>query len=217
MNQVDIRGTFQSELSGQLVFERIASPTATGNGVAERSDRRPQSSRNHSLSIDAADPLLDRSFQKELPSRHRCRTLERGYLAALDRYRQNYADPLVELLTTEAPARELIREVLVGLVDEIVKDGTRMACLIVGAATERIHLDAQVAQRVRSTTQSLEDAFTTLIADAQAAGQISTATPARSLARLLVMATHGLRVSGAINPDRCWLMSVVEEVINCVD
>jgi TetR/AcrR family transcriptional regulator, transcriptional repressor for nem operon len=135
------------------------------------------------------------------------------YLQALDRYRENYADPLIALLGTEAPALELIREILVGLVDEIVRDDRRLACLIVSAATERIHQDSQVASRVRTTTQSLEDAFTQLLTTAQANGEIGPADDPRGLARLLVMTTHGLRVSGAINPDRGWLMSVVEEVL----
>jgi TetR/AcrR family transcriptional repressor of nem operon len=139
------------------------------------------------------------------------------YLAALDRYRETYADPLIELLGTGAPARALIREILVGLVDEIVRDGTRMACLIVGAATERVNHDAQAAQRVRATTAALEDAFTALVTQAQAAGEITSTSDARSVARLLVMATHGLRVSGAINPNRRWLMSVVEEVLGRLD
>src|ERR1700709_867656 len=43
-------------------------------------------------------------------------------LQALDRYRENYADPLIALLGTEAPALELIREILIGLIDEIVRD-----------------------------------------------------------------------------------------------
>src|ERR1700709_1414379 len=45
------------------------------------------------------------------------------YLAALDRYRDDYALPVVELLRCGAPTRDVIRQVLVGLVDEIVDDG----------------------------------------------------------------------------------------------
>jgi TetR/AcrR family transcriptional repressor of nem operon len=143
------------------------------------------------------------------------------YLQALDRYRENYADPLIALLSTEAPALEMIREILIGLVDEIVRDDRRLACLIVSAATERIHQDAQVASRIRTTTQGLEDGFTQLLTAAQATGeidaakdQIEAAKDPRGLARMLVMTTHGLRVSGAINPERSWLMSVVEEVLS---
>ncbi|MDX3070902.1 TetR/AcrR family transcriptional regulator [Streptomyces sp. MI02-7b] len=81
------------------------------------------------------------------------------YLAAMDRYRERYALPLVELLHGGAPARELLREVMVATVDGIVRDGGRQACLIVGATTERVSHDADVAAHVRSTTTSLEDAL----------------------------------------------------------
>src|SRR5262245_45980338 len=60
------------------------------------------------------------------------------YLAALDLYRERYAGPLVELLADGTPAKALIREIMIGLVDEIARDGSRRACLIVGAATERV-------------------------------------------------------------------------------
>jgi TetR/AcrR family transcriptional repressor of nem operon len=139
------------------------------------------------------------------------------YLAAVDRYREDYALPLVELLRCGAPARELIREVLVSVVDEIVRDGSRQACLIVAAATERMHRDPQVAQRVRATTDSLEDALAGLITDGQASGQLSPTIDPIDAARFMVMTTHGLRVAGAINPDRRWLMSTVETAIKCLD
>src|SRR3954469_9833039 len=52
------------------------------------------------------------------------------FLAALDLYRQRYAVPLIELLRAGSDAREVIREVFVGAVDEIARDGRRVACLI---------------------------------------------------------------------------------------
>src|ERR1700709_2757344 len=57
------------------------------------------------------------------------------YLAALDLYRQRYAPPLADLLhSAEGDFREVIRAVFVSVVDDIVQDGQRQACLIVGAA-----------------------------------------------------------------------------------
>ncbi|MGW3248314.1 hypothetical protein [Streptomyces sp. NPDC001070] len=91
-------------------------------------------------------------------------------LAAMDRYRERYAMPLIEVLRGGAPAREPLREVLVGTVDEIVNDGGRRACLIVGAAMERVAHDQEVAAHVRSTTASPEDALAQVIAEAQADG-----------------------------------------------
>lgn len=138
------------------------------------------------------------------------------YLAAVDRYRERYADPLVEVLRSGAPARDLLREVFVSLVDEIVRDGSRQACLIVSAATERIRHDTEVARRVRGTTEALEEALTDLITEAQRLGQVTEARDARDLARFFVMAMQGLKVVGAINPDRRSLMSTAEAALSAL-
>ncbi|MFJ8726428.1 TetR/AcrR family transcriptional regulator [Streptomyces sp. NPDC093269] len=136
------------------------------------------------------------------------------YLAAMDRYREQYALPLIELLRTGAPVRQLIREVLVGTVDAIVQDGSRKACLIVGAAMERIAHDPKVAAHVRATTTSLEDALYEVIAVARSTGELPTDRSPRDLARYLIVTLHGLRVLGAINPDRASLMAVAETALD---
>ncbi|MEU1084743.1 TetR/AcrR family transcriptional regulator [Streptomyces sp. NPDC005908] len=132
------------------------------------------------------------------------------YLAAMDRYRAYYALPLVELLRDGAPGWELLREVLVAAVDEIVCDGSRRACLMVGAAVGRIADDPQVSAHVRSTSAMLEDALAQVVAEAQTDGQFSEERDARDMARYLVTTMHGLRVMGAINPDRASLTGVAE-------
>ena len=139
------------------------------------------------------------------------------YLAAMDRYREQYASPLIEVLHSGAPARDLIREVLVGIVDDVVRDGDRQACLIVGAATERAPWDPQVARRLQTTTGSLEDALTEVIDAAQADGQVTSPRDARHLARFLLAFIQGLRVMASIDPDRRSLMTAAEVALNCLD
>jgi TetR/AcrR family transcriptional regulator, transcriptional repressor for nem operon len=99
------------------------------------------------------------------------------------------------------------------LVEEILCDGDQRTCLIVSASVERFHGDARVRKSVRATTNSLEDAFTEVIGGGQARGELSSPADPRDLARFLITTIHGLRVAGAINPDRRWLMSVVEVAI----
>ncbi|MFF3564977.1 TetR/AcrR family transcriptional regulator [Streptomyces sp. NPDC002574] len=139
------------------------------------------------------------------------------YLAAMDRYRERYALPLVELLRGGAPARELLREALVATVDGVVRDGGRQACLIVGATTERVAHDTKVAAHVRSTTTSLEDALRDVIAEAQEDGQLSSTRDARDLARFLLVTMQGLKVMGAVNPDRASLMAAAEAALSVLD
>ncbi|MGW3247280.1 TetR/AcrR family transcriptional regulator [Streptomyces sp. NPDC001070] len=139
------------------------------------------------------------------------------YLAAMDLYRKQYALPLVDVLREGAAGRDLLREVLVSVVDDIVRDGRRRACLIVGAAMERIASDPQVATHVQSTTEALMEALGQVVAEAQANGQVSGKRDARDVARYLVVTMHGLRVMGAIDPDRDSLMAVVETTLDALD
>ncbi|MFC4535486.1 TetR/AcrR family transcriptional regulator [Sphaerisporangium dianthi] len=138
------------------------------------------------------------------------------YRAALDRYRERYASPLVDLLRSSALTRELIHEILADLVETILRDGREQNCLIVSAATERLCHDSEVATRVRATTSQLEDELTEAIAAAQSRGEPLGARDPRDLARFLMTLIHGLRVMGGINPDRRYLMSVVEAALGCL-
>jgi TetR/AcrR family transcriptional repressor of nem operon len=139
------------------------------------------------------------------------------YLAALDLYHDRYAVPLVELLRSGAPARELIREVMISVVDEVVGDGRQEACLIVGGATERARQDAAVQDRLKESIRSLETAFFDLIAHAQGTGELPGTHRPHDLARFLVMNLQGVRVIGAVDPDRAALTASVELAVNALD
>ncbi|MET8413443.1 helix-turn-helix domain-containing protein [Streptomyces sp. NPDC005195] len=139
------------------------------------------------------------------------------YLAALDLYRRSYAVPLTDLLRSGGDAREVIREVFVGAVDEIARDGSRLACLIVAGAMERARDDVRVGQRLRSTTRSLELALFDVIAEGQLRGRLPSARAAADLAAFLVTSLQGLRVMGAIDPDRAALMRSAEVALSCLD
>ncbi|WP_433131007.1 TetR/AcrR family transcriptional regulator [Micromonospora sp. CA-240977] len=139
------------------------------------------------------------------------------YLAVLDLYRQRYAAPMVDLLRSGNDARAVIREVFIGAVDDITGDGRHLACLIVGASMERAHQDLRVAERLRSTTRSLELALYDLLAEAQLRGQITSDRSASDLAGFLVTSLQGLRVMGAISPDRAALTRYAEVALTCLD
>ncbi|MCG5466139.1 TetR/AcrR family transcriptional regulator [Micromonospora sp. NPDC053740] len=139
------------------------------------------------------------------------------YLAVLDLYRQRYATPMVDLLRSGNDPRAVIREVFIGAVDDITGDGRYLSCLIVGASMERAHQDVRVAERLRSTTQSLELALYDLLAEAQLRGQITTDRSATDLAGFLVTSLQGLRVMGAINPDRAALTRYAEVALTCLN
>ncbi|MFB7272891.1 TetR/AcrR family transcriptional regulator [Streptomyces sp. NPDC056244] len=155
---------------------------------------------------------------------------ERLYRAALDLYRRRYALPFIDLLrppesgvssgsdarAAKSDARGAIREIFTGLIDEITCEGAA-SCLIVGAAMERAHCDAQVSERLRSTTQSLEFALYDVLTQAQDRGEIRDDRSAADLAGFLTVNLQGLRVMGAINPDRAALTRAAEVALTCLD
>ncbi|WP_431964918.1 TetR/AcrR family transcriptional regulator [Actinacidiphila sp. bgisy160] len=138
------------------------------------------------------------------------------YLAALDLYRRRYALPFIEMLRAGGDARETIRAAFAAVIDEVTCGPGQASCLIVGAAMERAHSDAQVAERLRATTQLLELTLFEVIAEAQGRGEIPAGQSAADLAGFLAMAFQGLRVMGAINPDRAALTRAAEVALNCL-
>lgn len=139
------------------------------------------------------------------------------YLAALDRYRARYAEPLVGVIAEGVAAKAVVREVLMGIVDAIVDDESGEACLIVAAAGELAHRDQVVRDRLQGTIQSLEEALFELVLRGQASGEISSGRSAAAVAWLLVTTIQGLRVVGAIRPERSVLTPVVDLALACLD
>jgi TetR/AcrR family transcriptional repressor of nem operon len=139
------------------------------------------------------------------------------YLAALDRYREQLAVPMVTALRSGAPVRDVVRGLLEGLAAQAVADQQRRGCLMVNAATERCPGDPTVARRVRDTVAANEAALVEALTAARAAGQLGADKDPVALARFLVAVTHGLRVTGVITPEPPVLRDVVEVALGCLD
>ncbi|MFI5607940.1 TetR/AcrR family transcriptional regulator [Amycolatopsis sp. NPDC051903] len=138
------------------------------------------------------------------------------YLAALDLYRQRYAVPLIDLLRAHGDAPAVIREVFLSTVDDIAGDSRRLACLIVAGAMERARDDKRVAERLKATTRALELALFDVLAEGQLRGQIPGDRSPADLAAFLVTSLQGLRVMGAIDPDRDALTRSAEVALTCL-
>jgi TetR/AcrR family transcriptional repressor of nem operon len=138
------------------------------------------------------------------------------YHAALDRYRQDLGAPMLAALSSGQDIREVLRTVLVGLVEQAVSDEQRRGCLMVNAATERLREDRGVGSRVRDTVTAMQDALTAAIAEGQRLGQVREDASAAALAGFIVLAVQGVRVMGVIDPDRRRLTDAVEVALDCL-
>lgn len=138
------------------------------------------------------------------------------YLAALDHYQHQQVDTLIEALQADAPAAQVLRSMLLTLVDQIVSDERRLSCLMISAAVERCAHDGQVASKVRHATDSLQDALTDLITEGQRRGELADTHDPSDLARFLDNTMRGLRVMGGVQPDRRALTATVEVALRCL-
>ena len=138
------------------------------------------------------------------------------YLAALDRYNEDFSTPLIELLHQGASVRDVLVKTMMSVVDSAIGDGTRHACLIVTSATQSIADDIAVSSRINAATGELEEALREVVSEGQRRGEISADRSPSDIARFLGSTTHGIRVSAAINPDRATLTTIAEMAVAAV-
>lgn len=121
----------------------------------------------------------------------------------------------VELLSGPGRARDLVRQLLLRIVQDELSDIGRRGCLVANAALELAGHDEAVAERVAGNFQRLQKALEKLILRGQQEGDITDSKKPRALARFVLNTVQGLRVlgKGSSAPQRrqC-LMDVVDVV-----
>jgi TetR/AcrR family transcriptional repressor of nem operon len=115
------------------------------------------------------------------------------YQCALRRY-EAVTTANVELLSRDAPAPDLIRELLLGVVGDELRDPKRRGCMVANASLELAGHDDEVADLVAHNLQRLQKALEALIDRGQQSGSVSSRKPPRALARFFVSTMQGLRV-----------------------
>lgn len=121
----------------------------------------------------------------------------------------------VELLSGPGRARDLVRQLLLRIVQDELSDAGRRGCLVANAALELAGHDEAVAERVAGNFQRLQKALEKLILRGQQEGDITDSKKPRALARFVLNTVQGLRVLGkgsSAPQHRQCLMDVVDVV-----
>lgn len=132
------------------------------------------------------------------------------YEAALTRYAEQSAAANAERLERPAPVREVLRDLLVGLVDATVGDPERRGCLITNTAVERLPHDPVAGRVVGGALDGLATAVTAVLRQARGRGELPPDADVTALADLVVTTIQGLRVQGKAGADRRRLVAVVD-------
>ncbi|APR82975.1 Transcriptional regulator, TetR family protein [Minicystis rosea] len=138
------------------------------------------------------------------------------FLEALARYEQGRAGKLHGCLETAPSVRRAFREIFEAILDESDKEKSR-GCLGVTAAVELAPHDPEIARRIAARQRALEDLFFRALERAREEGEIARAKDARALARFLLAALQGLRVSATADPKSPALRDIVNVTLAALD
>ncbi len=137
--------------------------------------------------------------------------------AALERYMAGAPPQHVVAAADTGPPRQVIGEFFARLVELGTSDTEHRGCLMTNTAAELAARDKDVAARVAAAFQGLEDALFRLIERGQETGEIAPWRDPRALARFLVAAAHGLRITAKVNRNGAALENIAEIALASLD
>lgn len=123
------------------------------------------------------------------------------YQQALRRY-QAITTANVELMASPGSTKDVIRQLLMRIVEDELGDPRRRGCLVANATLELAGHDESVAELVAHNFQRLQKALEKLIVRGQQSGEVAAEKNPRALARFFVNTMQGMRVLSKGSPAR---------------
>jgi TetR/AcrR family transcriptional repressor of nem operon len=133
---------------------------------------------------------------------------EQLFLSALERYRELQDAPLRRTLQREAPARLVLREFFLEMIENLTA-GDCKGCFMTNTATGLAGQDESVFKICAANYRQLEAAFSGLLLRAQQNGEIAPDRPLLAMARYLVNTANGLGVTAKATRDKKLLEEIV--------
>lgn len=137
------------------------------------------------------------------------------FLRALERYLGRQADLLSSTLDDSEPAITQVRRLFVTILESDA-GCSDAGCFSVNSVAELLPADRAVAEIVRTSLNTAEDAITAQFVRAQEAGELSAAIGPRDAARQLVALLQGLQILRKIDPDPARLVAVLDSALTLI-
>jgi TetR/AcrR family transcriptional repressor of nem operon len=131
----------------------------------------------------------------------------------LERYRDTAQCTTSALLDQARPARQLVRELLEGTVQESLADTQQRGCFMLNAGIELGPHDPAIARIVRDNQQFFEQKLSAVLERGQREGDVSSTHPPEALAAFVFAAVNGIKVLARSNPDAATLQHVVDVTV----
>jgi TetR/AcrR family transcriptional repressor of nem operon len=139
------------------------------------------------------------------------------YREAIEHYLTNVSAARLNRLERPGSAKAAIHGYFEELVAFTLGEGRRLGCLLTNTAVELAPHDEAMGGRLRASFAKVEDAFARAIRRGQAEGEIPAQKDPRALARFLLNAVQGLRVTGRVAPRKAALHDIVTVTLAALD
>ncbi|MFD0687426.1 TetR/AcrR family transcriptional regulator [Actinomadura fibrosa] len=138
------------------------------------------------------------------------------YELALRHYSERSLAGIAARLERDAPVRELVRDLLLYVVDDTVGDPRRRGCLMTNAAVERLPGDAVAGRIVGDSFDAVAGLVERALRRGRARGELPADADVTALADFVTTAVQGLRVQGKAGADRRRLAAVVDTALGAL-
>jgi TetR/AcrR family transcriptional repressor of nem operon len=135
---------------------------------------------------------------------------------SLAQYQATETGAMLSMLAKAEDPEATIKHIFDSLVKESSEDKLLKGCFMVNTAVELAGYDQEIGEMVGNNNQSVEDALTKLIEKGQQAGQFSTRSPARTLARFVFSNISGIRVAARTGAGEKTLRDIAGVVLSAL-
>jgi len=122
------------------------------------------------------------------------------YIATLDHYFRTRGGPIMAQLRSPGSPMANI-EIVFGMWEKMAEDTHFCGCLLGNSAAELAHTDPEIADRIASYVQVLEDGFHDTLVRAREQGEISDRHDPRDLARNVINMIQGMALMSKVVRD----------------
>jgi TetR/AcrR family transcriptional repressor of nem operon len=139
------------------------------------------------------------------------------FLAALDKYQDQSAAMIRDVLEQPGSARDAIQAFFNMAADHCIGEGARRGCLAAKAAMELAPHDKDIANWLRRFHRRNVDTLSRTIARGQAQGEINAKLDARAVARFLLNGVAGLRLLGTMGSSESEVQDILTLMLKVLD
>ncbi len=136
------------------------------------------------------------------------------FIKALERYQREVSSVFCNIINSDLPAKEIVKELLEMIVGELVSDKAHKGCFLVNAEVEVAPHDPEANQIICAGDQQVEDTFYLVIKQGQEKGEIKNKEDARALARFTFNTVKGIRVTAKSTSDKAVFEDIIKMAIS---